>query len=61
MNAVTGFVAIVSLLLALAAGGAEPKPQAGGSCPPFVCGAEGNHNEMLVRDTGSMSWKEKRS
>jgi hypothetical protein len=51
MNSVTSLVAIVSLLLALAAGGGTPKPQVGGSCPPFACGSDGNHNETLVRDT----------
>jgi hypothetical protein len=57
MNAVTEFIAIVSLLLALAAGGGTAKPQAGttapqsgGNCPPFACGSDGNHNETLVRD-----------
>ena len=47
MNTVTGFVAIVSLLLALAGGGGTAKPQAAscGSC------TTGNHNETLVRDT----------
>ena len=52
MNAVTGFVAIVSLLLALAAGGGTSKPQPNaGTCPPWMCGQDGNHNETLVRDT----------
>jgi hypothetical protein len=67
MNAVTGFVAIVSLLLALAAGtstaqrkagggqqnvsGSTNTPQSGGNCPPFACGTDTNHNETLVRDT----------
>jgi hypothetical protein len=52
MNAVTGFVAIVSLLLALAGGSDTTKnqPQAWGGCPPFMCGTDGNHNETLVRD-----------
>lgn len=61
MNAVTGFIAIVSLLLALAAGTASPQPQAGANCQPgtFGCGVDGektdkdhkdvNHNETLVR------------
>ena len=63
MNAVTGFVAIVSLVLALtsSAGTAKPQPQAGGGCPPFAYGAESNHNEALVRDTAPINWKEKRS
>ena len=53
MNAITGFVAVVSLLLALAAGGntTKPQPQPGGQCPAFMCGSDGNHNETLVRDT----------
>ena len=63
MNAVTGFVAVVSLLLALAGGGgtAKPQPQAGGGCPPFMCGSDSNHNETVVRDTAPVNWKEKRS
>jgi hypothetical protein len=56
MNAITGFVAIVSLLLALAAAGgtAKPQPQAGTGCPAFACGSEGNHNETLVRDAAPL-------
>jgi hypothetical protein len=50
MNAVTGFVTIISLLLALAAAGGTASPRVGGSCPPFACGSDGNHNETLVRD-----------
>jgi len=61
MNAVTGFVAILSLLLALAAGGGEAKPQSAGTCPPFMCGSDSNHNETLVRETAPMNRKEKRS
>lgn len=52
MNTMTGFIAIVSILLALAVGGNRTtKPQVGGSCPPFACGTDSNHNETLVRDT----------
>ncbi len=60
MNAVTGFVAIVSLLLALAAGGNTTKPQplpqvrpeTPCNCPPGVpIPYPNNHNETLVRDT----------
>ena len=52
MNAVTGLVAIVSLLLALAAAGGTANPQEGGTtCPPFACGSSENHNETLVCDT----------
>lgn len=65
MNAITGFIAIVSLLLALAAGTASPQPPAGAICQPgtFGCGVDGeksdkdhkdvNHNETLVRDIAS--------
>ena len=60
MTAVTGFVAIVSLLLALTAGGGAPKPQAG-TCPPFMCGSDSNHSETLVRDTAPVNWQERRS
>ena len=27
-----------------------PTTDVGGSCPPFACGADSNHNETLVRD-----------
>jgi hypothetical protein len=54
MNAVTSFVAIVSLLLALAAGSGAATPRVGGSCPPFACGTDSNHNETLVRDAAPM-------
>ena len=65
MNAVTDFIAIVSLLLALATAGNTTKDQTGvsspsaasittsrprpGDCDEFGCGM--NHNETLVRDT----------
>jgi len=60
MNAVTSFVAIVSLLLALAAGGGTPSPQAsttrkageGQKEVTLVTPSKlaTNHNETLVRD-----------
>ncbi len=63
MNAVTGFIAIVSLLLALAGGGETAQRKAGGG-PKELAGASSqpasqitrsklatNHNETLVRDT----------
>ncbi len=55
MNTVTGFVAIVSLLLALAAGGETAQRKAGGG-PKEANGITSsklatNHNETLVRDT----------
>ncbi len=28
--------------------------QAGGTCPPFACGTDSNHNETLVRDTSPL-------
>ena len=62
MNAVTSFVAIVSLLLGLATAGGATKEQAevnstaarsatsrvSNDCEEWACG--GNHNETLVRD-----------
>ena len=59
MNGVTGFVAVASLLLALAAGGGTTKPQllpqaqpkTPCNCPPGVpIPYPNNHNETLVRD-----------
>ena len=65
MTAVTGFVAIVSLLLALAAGGGTTEPQAGITTRKAGEGQQEaslitpsklatNHNETLVRDTAPM-------
>ena len=58
MNAVTSFVAIVSLLLALAAAGGAAKEPAGMSSPPAgqitPSKLAANHNETLVRDTAPM-------
>ena len=55
MNAVTGLVAIVSLLLALAAAGGTAEEPAGVSSPPArritPSKLATNHNETLVRDT----------
>ena len=50
MNAVTGFVAIVSLLLALAAAGGPAKEPAGLITPSKLAT---NHNETLVTDTAA--------
>ena len=54
MNAVTIFVAIVSLLLALAAAGGAAKEPAGVSSSPAGLVSPSklatNHNETLVRD-----------
>lgn len=59
MNAVTGFVAIVSLLLALAAGGGTAKEPVGASSQPArqitPSKLATNHNETLVRDTAPMN------
>jgi hypothetical protein len=59
MNAVTGFIAIVSLLLTLATGGDTAKQKAGtpqaNTCPPWACGSDSNHNETLVRDTAPVN------
>ena len=58
MNTVTGFVAIVSLLLALAAGGGTVKEQVGVSftlarkITPSKLAT--THNETLVSDTAPM-------
>jgi hypothetical protein len=64
MNTVTGFVAVISLLLALAAAGGTTEPQAGitirksgegqkeaGLVSPSKLAT--NHNETLVRDTSA--------
>ena len=58
MNAVTGLVAIASLLLALAAAGGTAKEQVGvnsQAARPITASKLGaNHNETLVRDTTSV-------
>jgi hypothetical protein len=58
MNALTSFVAIVSLLLALATGGGTAQEPAGVSFPPerqiTPTKLATNHNETLVRDTASV-------
>ena len=61
MNAVTGFVAIVSLLLALAAAGGATKEQAEVNSPTATRGTTslcptcgGNHNETMVSDAPSV-------
>jgi hypothetical protein len=67
MNPVTNFMLIVSILLALAAGGNSSKGQAeasspsaaritssrpGTGCSNWACTS--NHNETLLRDTSSV-------
>lgn len=57
MNAVTGFVAIVSLLLALATAGDARKDQAKVDAPPRNITPSKiaiNHNETMVRDATSV-------
>jgi hypothetical protein len=58
MNAVTGFMAIVSLLLTLAAAGGAAKEPAGVSSSPAGLITPSklatNHNETLVRDAAPM-------
>ncbi len=59
MNAVTSFVAIVSILLALAAAGGAAKAPVGVSSPPArqitPSKLATNHNETMVRDTAPMN------
>ena len=65
MNTVTDFIAIVSLLLALAAGGGTTNPQAGTTRKAGEGQKEislitpsklaTNHNETLVRDTAPVN------
>ena len=58
MNTVMGFVAIVSLLLALASGGGTAEEQVGVSFTPAKKITSSklatNHNETLVSDTAPM-------
>ena len=51
MNTVITLATILSVAVALAAAEDATRPHAGLSCSPIVCGS--NHNEALVRDTGT--------